>query len=575
MKDKAKEIQSILNEYKLMRRKSEEVNEENIEDMQEKSVINPELSLGQLRKLNEKDLNIQVMISLIKKQEEIQEEEKIVKIKIKKIKEDIGNFRYTYDEDGKTQNAAEMQKMTQKYEKAKKESNKIKQTKSLCEDTLSDFEKKTGLTINNIKEMTLREQEKKKEYEEQERIRKEKIEKRKQQSLEAREIQQKDNQNEIEIVEEAQSEENIKENVISKIDVDKKYTTNDIITIYPYKNTASYIFEGREGKIDDIRSLIWGEDKPNIFGKYKIKEEEYELTNNNTGETKEYVSKLNPVVFEVFKTNPQKLEEYMQLKSKTAILYVFGDPQKENKDVAKMMYKYQKQDKAVTQKIGYMGLIDRINSKIFDKFGNKVLALPEANLEQENINEGLENKIEETFEIQELEIADMKSVEYPEIVESLETMQVELLEVNQNMQAENIENIEEQTVAQVEVVKISEINENAEGVKNQKNGEQKMRESSSKGKHRKTRKEIKAEKKAKKRQERKERRELLNNKNKQNENTKESISEKTKSFEEKREEFKMELQSQNIENDELSMLNKEEYVENTTFDKETEKTREI
>ncbi len=363
MKDKEKEIQSIIKEYNLMRRK----NQEKIDDIDEKSVINPELTLIQMRNLSEKDLKIQVMIALIAEQEEIQTDENKINTKIKNITSSIGNFRYTYDDKGNTVNADEMQKMAQKYEREKKELLAIKKIKTLCKTHLSELEEETGLTTSNVKEIVEKEKEKKRQYEKEklrrERAESERIEKEKQQNNNAhRDIKNTSNDTQL----------------ATKIN-----SKSDIITIFPNKNIASYIFQGKEGQISDIRTLVWGE-KPKIFGKYKIKEEEYVLTNNKTGETKDYVSKLNPVVFEVFKTNSKKLEQYMQLESDTPILYVFEEGQKENKDVAKMMQIYQKQDKAVSQKIGYVNFSDRLSSRFSYKLGKKQLALPEATKVDEN-----------------------------------------------------------------------------------------------------------------------------------------------------------------------------------------------
>ena len=384
MKDKEKEIQSILNEYMSMRRKKEE----DTENLQDKSVINPELTLEQIKNLKEKDLNMQVMRALIKKQDEIQKDVKKINEKIKKIKTNIGNFRYDYDLDGNVTNSDEMQKMTQKYEKAKKELSKIKRVKALCEENLSDFEKKTGLTVDKVKEIMKEEEQKRIEYEKQEEIRKQKLE---EERIEQEKVQkaleeslrkaQEDKKNNIE------NEITQESNMIAE--KTKKHTINekDIITIFPYQNKVSYIFGGKEGQIDNIRDIVW-EGKPKIFKKYKIRKEEYILTNEKTGESKEFSSKLNPIIFEILKSNPEKLEKYIELKSKTPILYVFGEKQKENKDVAKIMYKYQKEDKNITQKIGYINFRDKINSRFSYKLMKKQLALPEGekNTNEETIN---------------------------------------------------------------------------------------------------------------------------------------------------------------------------------------------
>ena len=501
MKDKDKEIQSILNEYKMMKRKKEE-NEENLEDVEEKSVINPELTLEQMRKLKEKDLNIQVMIALIKKQEDIRKDEKKISDKIKKIKDNIGNFRYTYDENGNAINANEMQKMTQKYEKARKELAKIKITKDLCKDNLSDFEKKTGLTINNIKEMIIKEEEQRREYEKQEKLRKERIEKerleRERQEEKERELSENPELNEYtEIGEEAL--EQISDSDEKKVFYEQNYDKDDIITIFPYQNTASYIFEGREGQIENIRQLIWG-DKTKIFGKYKIKEEEYELTNNKTGETREYTSKLNPVVFEVLKTNPKKLEDYMNLNSKTTILYVFDSEQKENKDVAKMMYKYQKNDRSVTQKIGYIGILDKMNSRIAYKLGKKQLALPEGDTEEKNLSEE-ENQGKIIEEV-------TRNLEIPEevleeVTQELEMQDEVIKETTQELEIP--EEVLEETTPELEIQpeEVEEIQKNESEIEEKQNGaKQEELESDNTEKkvpkHAKTRKEIKLEKKEEK-----------------------------------------------------------------------------
>lgn len=402
MKDKEKEIQSILNEYKMMRRKNKENEEiEDLEERQEKSLINPELTLEQIRNLKEKDLNLQMMKILIIKQEEIEQDEKKANNKIKKVKEEIGKFRYTYDENENATNADEMKKMTQKYERIRKEQAEIKGVKLLCDEQLEDFSEKTGLTVNNVKEMMVRDEELKRQYEiEQEKLRQERIEReeRLKKEAEERERQEKEeNEKQTSIINEQDDIEKDRDELINS----KPYDKDDIVIIYPYKNTASYIFEGKEGKISDIRELVWGEN-PKLFGKFKIKKEEYVLTNNNTGETKEYESKLNPVVFEIFKANPEKLESYMNLESKTSILYVFDEQQKKNKDVAKMMNKYQKEDNQVSKKIGYLGFGDKLNAKFSHKSNKNIpkkqLALPsgEKNNFMIDESENLISNIEET-----------------------------------------------------------------------------------------------------------------------------------------------------------------------------------
>lgn len=414
MKDKEKEIQSILNEYKMMRRKNKENEEiEDIEEQQEKSVINPELTLAQIRNLREKDLNLQMMKILIKKQEEIEQDEKKASNKIKKVKQEIGNFRYTYDENENATNADEMKKMTQKYERIRKEQAEIKGVKLLCDEQLSDFSEKTGLTVNNVKEMMIKEEELKRQYEEeQEKLRQERIEREERLKREAeerlkREIEEREKkeqeEKQVDIVDESIEQTVEIEETENKDEIidNKPYDKDDIVIIYPYKNTASYIFEGKEGKVENIREIVWGE-KPKLFGKFKIKKEEYVLTNNNTGETKEYESKLNPVVFEIFKSNPEKLENYMNLKSKTSILYVFDEQQKKNKDVAKIMNKYQKEDNQVSQKIGYLGFGDKLNAKFSHKSNKKIskkqLALPSGTENNSIINEAenLISNLEET-----------------------------------------------------------------------------------------------------------------------------------------------------------------------------------
>ena len=384
MKDKEKEIQSILNEYTSMRRKKEE----DTEDLQDKSVINPELTLEQIKNLKEKDLNMQVMRALIKKQDEIQKDIKKINEKIKKIKTNIGNFRYEYDSNGNATNSDEMQKMTQKYEKAKKELAKIKKVKALYEENLSDFENKTGFTTDKVKEMMKEEEQKRIEYEKQEEIRKQKLEEERIEQEKAQKAleeslrkAEEDKKNNIE--NEITQESNTITEEIQKYKINEK----DIITIFPYQNKVSYIFDGKEGHIDNIRDIVW-EGKPKIFRKYKIKKEEYILTNEKTGESKEFSSKLNPIIFEILKSNSEKLENYIELNSKIPILYVFDEKQKENKDVAKIMYKYQKKDKDITQKIGYISIKDKINSRFSYKLGKKQLALPEGekNIEEETTN---------------------------------------------------------------------------------------------------------------------------------------------------------------------------------------------
>lgn len=367
-KDINKQIQNILSEYK--HAKEQDVQDE---DMQEKSVINPELTIGQITNLKEKDLNVQVMISLIKIQEEIKAEEKKVNTKIKNIKNEIGSFRYEYDQDGTAINADKMQKMSQKFEKTRKQLSNIKESKLNCNNILSEFEEKTGLTTNNIKEMLKKQEIQKREYEEQEKIRKQQIEeKRKQEELSK--IQEKELESE---------QQKNREDINNKFENNKE----DIVVILPYQNIATYIFGGKEGQITNIRNFLEEDTSKKTLKRYKIKKEEYILTNNRTGETKEYASKLNPIIFNIFKSDPKELENYMNLKSKTPILYIFDNKQKENKDIAKIMYKYQKNDKAVSQKIGYIGFKDKINSRFSYKLGKKYLALPEGSSEEK---EGLE-----------------------------------------------------------------------------------------------------------------------------------------------------------------------------------------
>lgn len=153
-----------------------------------------------------------------------------------------------------------------------------------------------------------------------------------------------------------------------EIDVDFGENCRDMIEILPFQNKI-VLKQRMTGKV--LKSL-------EIDSSLLFRE-----TDSKTGREISYNSKLNPAVLTLLKDNPALQKEYVEATGNINIIYNFVAKAEKfsenhaNKRIAKEMNKYyhsekeyaaeQKAENQMSQKIGYVNMLDKIKSKGQDK----------------------------------------------------------------------------------------------------------------------------------------------------------------------------------------------------------------